>query len=534
MVHSILNATAAEALAIAIRKRVRGEVRFDFRSRALYAADAADYQQMPIGVVIPRDVNDVVETVAACRKHDTPITTHGGGTRLAVPWRNSVVIIDMSKYLRGVLAIDPSRQRAVVEPGCALDSLRSKAEEHRLTFGPDPSNHAHCTLGGMIGSNACGLHSVMAGHTADNVYRLDILTYDGLRMTVGPTSEEDLEAIIRGGGRRGEIYAGLKALRDKYADTIRARFPKIPRRLSGYAIDQLLPENGFNLARALVGTEETCVIVLHAELRLVPSPPVRTLLVLGYPDIFRAADHIAELMAFKPIGLEGIDDSLVRSMKAKQMRLEELQLLPAGRGWLILEFGGETQEESAGRARQLMDELRCKPGAPSMKLLDDPRDEARIRKFREAGLTATTHGAGLRMVRPIWEDAAVHPQDVGPYLREYRALLDKYGYRCSLYGHFGEGCIHYRIDFIAHERIRHWRAFVDEKTDLVVRYNGSLSTEQADEPAQADLLPKLYGDALVQAFREFKAIWDPQNRMNPGRVMDSFSYARPLHLRRAM
>jgi FAD/FMN-containing dehydrogenase len=534
MVHSILNATPAEALAVAIRKRIRGEVRFYRHSRERCAADPVPYRQEPMGVVIPQNINDVVEAVAVCRKHDAPITPHPGGPVWTRRCCDSGVIIDMSRFLRGIHSIDPDRQRAWVEPGCTPDVLRSRAEAYGLTFGSGLSGHDYATLGGMIDNGACGVHSLTAGCTAENVHSLDILTYDGLRMTVGPTSEKDLELIIGGGGRRGEIYAGLKALRDKYADTIRARIPKVPRRVFGYAIDQLLPENGFNVARALVGTGGTCAIVLHAELRLVPSPPVRTLLVLGYPDIFRAADHVAEVMAFKPIGVEGIDDSLVRSVKAEHMRSEELQLLPAGRGWLILEFGGETREETAGRARQLMDELRCKPGAPSMKLLDDPRDEALIRKFRETGPAAITYGAGLRIARGIREDAAVHPQDVGPYLREYRALLDKYGYRCSLYGHFAEGCIHYRIDFIARECIRHWRAFVDEKTDLVVRYNGSLSTEQADEPARADLLSKLYGDALVQAFREFKAIWDPHNRLNPGRAMDSFSYARPADLRRAM
>ncbi|HYE33820.1 FAD-binding oxidoreductase [Methylocaldum sp.] len=536
MVHSNLNATSAEALAAAIRKRVRGDVRFDFGSRALYATDASNYRQVPIGVVVPRSIGDVVETVAACRKHGAPITSRGGGTSLAGQCCNSAVIIDMSKYLRGVLDIDPEARRAVVEPGCVLDSLRGKAEEHHLTFGPDPSTHDHNTLGGMIGNNSCGVHSVMAGRTADNVHALDILTYDGFRMTVGPTSEEDLDAIIRGGGRRGEIYAGLKAIRDKYADLIRARFPKIPRRVSGYALDELLPENGFNVARALVGTEGTCVVVLQAELYLVPSPAKRTLLVLGYPDIYRAGDHIAELMASCPIGLEGIDDLLIRYMKAKRMHSEELYLLPEGKGWLILEFGGETREESDGKARQLMDALRGKPDAPSMKLLDDPREEALIWKIREAGLAATAHVSGLKMAWPGWEDAAVHPQDVGPYLRDYRALLDKYGYHCALYGHFGQGCIHCRIDFdlFTSEGIEHWNAFLDEAADLVVRYNGSLSGEHGDGPARADLLPKMYGDALVQAFREFKAIWDPQNRMNPGKVVDPLPNAKPSNMRQAI
>ncbi|MGX2040018.1 FAD-binding oxidoreductase [Methylocaldum sp. MU1018] len=521
MAHLNPSLTAAEALAAAIRERIRGEVRFDSVSRPLHAKNASGYRQAPLGVVIPRSIDDVIGIVDVCRRHGAPITFRGGDAGLAGPCGDSAVIIDTSKYLRGVLAIDPERRRALVEPGCAPGVLRRRAEEHRLTFGPDPSIHGHDTLGGMIGNNACGTHSIMAGRTADNVHTLDILTYDGLRLTVGPTSEDELEVIIQEGGRRADIYAGLKALRDKYAELIRARFPKIPRRVSGYALDELLPENGFNVARALVGSEGTCAVVLRAELRLVPSPANRSLLVLGYPDIYQAGDHVVELMDAGPIGLEGIDGLLVEHMTAGPAHRDPL---PEGRGWLILEFGGETRDESDGKARRLMDRLRERPGVPSMKLFDDPREEARLRKLRDAAFAATVQTPGPKTARPGWEDAAVHPQDVGPYLRDYRALLDKYGYRCALYGHFGQGCIHCRIDFdlFARKDIDRWEAFLDEAADLAVRYNGSLSGGRGAGRARADLLPKMYGDALVQAFREFKAIWDPDNRMNPGKAVDAF------------
>ncbi len=535
MAHSNLNAAAAEALAVAIRKRVRGEVRFNFPGWTPGAIGATRGRPVPVGVVIPRDVSDVVETVAACRRHDTPVIPRGGGTGVEAQRRGSQVIIDMSKYLRGVLAIDPERRRAVVEPGCALDSLCWQAEKHHLSFCLAPSVHDHRTLGAVLGRDACSPDLVMAGaRAADHIHRLDILTYDGLRMTVGPTSEPELETLIREGGRRGEIYAGLKALRDKYADAIRARFPRVPRRVSGYAIDQLLPENGFNVARALVGTEGTCVIVLHAELHLVPSPPERTLLLLGYSDIYKAADQNAELMEFGPLGLEAIDDQFVQSVKAARIHPREWELLPEGKGWLILEFGGETREESEGKARQLMGKLRGKPGAPTMKLLSGPREKALLWNVRAADLAAAARVPGSRTALPGWGDAAVHPCDVGPYLKDYRALLDKYGYRCALYGHLGQGCIHCRVDFSNREGSQHWQAFLDEATDLIVRYNGSLSVQWGDGMARSDLLPKLYGDRLVQAFREFKAIWDPWNRMNPGRVTDQFSCAEPPSLKRAM
>jgi FAD/FMN-containing dehydrogenase/Fe-S oxidoreductase len=533
MSHSIPSfpTEVVEALAADLRKRIRGEVRFDHGSCALYATDASNYRQVPIGVVIPRSLEDVVETVAACRQHGAPVTSRGGGTSLAGQCCNAAVIIDMSKYLRGVLSLDPARRRAVVEPGCVLDFLRGKAEEHHLTFGPDPSTHDHNTLGGMIGNNSCGVHSVMAGRTADNVHTLDILTYDGLRMTVGPTSEDELEAIIRDGGRRGEIYAGLKAIRDKYADLIRARFPKIPRRVSGYALEELLPENGFNIARALVGSEGTCVVVLQAELRLVPSPPCRSLLVLGYPDIYRAGDHVPEILEHRPIGLEGMDDLLVKAMQKMRLHPEELNLLPEGGGWLLVEFGGNSKGEADEQAKRLMDVLRRDAAAPSMKLFDDPKEERLVWEVRESGLGATAHVPGHRVAWEGWEDSAVPPDRIGPYLRDFRALLTRYGYECALYGHFGGGCVHVRIDFdfFTREGIEHYKAFTDEAADLVIRYGGSLSGEHGDGQSRADLLPKMYGEELVQAFREFKALWDPENRMNPGKVVDP--YPRDTNLR---
>lgn len=534
MVHSNFNATAAEALAVAIRKRIRGEVRFDFRGWPPRAVNAACDRPVPIGVVVPRDVNDVVETVAACRRHDTPVIPRSGRGGVAEHQHRSAVIIDMSKHLGGLLAVDAERLRAVVEPGCALESLCWQVEKHRLSFGLAPSIHDHRTLGAVLGRGTCCPDSSMAGaRAADHIHRLDILTYDGLRMTVGPTSELELETIIREGGRRGEIYAGLKALRDKYADTVRARFPRVPRRVSGYAIDQLLPENGFNVARALIGTEATCVIVLHAELHLVPSPPHRTLLLLGCSDICKAADHNAELMGAAPLHFEAVDERFVQFAKAGRIELGAWDLLPEGRGWLIVEFGGETREESDGKARQLMGKLRGKPGIRAMKLLTGPREKALLWSVRAAGLAADWTLAS-RTTQAVWGDAAVHPHDIGPFLRDYRGLLDKYGYRCAMYGHFGQGCIHSRVDFSSREGGRYWHAFLDEATDLVLRYNGSLSARRSGGTARVDLLPRLYGDTLVQAFREFKAIWDPRNRMNPGWVADRFPYAEPPNLKRAM
>ena len=522
----------ATALAHELKGQIHGEVRFDNGSRALYAADASNYRQVPVGVVIPKDAEDVVKTVAACRKFGAPVLSRGGGTSLCGQCCNVAVVMDMSKYFRRIVELNVENRFARVEPGIVLDELRHAAEKHSLTFGPDPATHDHCTLGGMIGNNSCGVHSVTAGRTADNIEELEILTYDGLRMRVGPTSDSELQQIISAGGRRGEIYGRLKALRDKYADLVRARYPKIPRRVSGYNLDELLPENGFHVGRALVGTESTCVTVLEAKCRLVHHPAARSLLVLGYPDVYHAADHIMEVLAHKPHGLEGIDDVLIRDMKEKEIHPRELKLLPEGKGWLVVEFAGETRDESDARARGLMAVLRRERDCPAMKLFDDPVEEKIVWELREAGLGATAHVLEGRIAWEGWEDSAVPPQNVGRYLRDLRKLFNRYDYRCSLYGHFGDGCIHTRIDFDLQTAsgIKKYQSFVRDAAELVVSYGGSISGEHGDGQSKGVLLPIMFGPELVNAFREFKTIWDPDWKMNPGKVVDPYTNAENLRL----
>src|SRR5271167_1069941 len=329
---------AKEVLEAELRNTVKGEIRFDKASRALYAMDASSYRQVPIGLVIPRDVPDVIAAIAACRKFGAPVLSRGGGTSLAGQCCNVAVVIDFSKYMNSVVALDTVTRLARVQPGIVLDALRSEAEKQELTFAPDPATHSRCTLGGMIGNNSCGVHALMGGKTVDNIEELDILLYDGTRMSVGRTNEVELASIIAEGGRRGQIYEGLRRLRDKYAARVRERFPEIPRRVSGYNLDELLPENGFHVARALVGTEGTCVTILEATCELKPSPQHRRLVALGFEDSFIAADHVPAVLEHKPIGLEGFDGLLVDFMLRKNLVVDDVKLLPAGRGFLLCEF----------------------------------------------------------------------------------------------------------------------------------------------------------------------------------------------------
>ena len=514
----------AEALAAALRRHLRGEIRFDDGSRALYSMDASNYRQPPIGVVVPRDIEDVVAAIAICREHGAPLLCRGGGTSLAGQTCNVAVVLDFSKYLNNILDIDFDARRARVQPGVVLDSLRNAAETRHLTFAPDPATHDRCTIGGMIGNNSCGVHSVMGGKTDDNIEELDVVTYDGVRMNVGATTETELEQIIRQGGRRGEIYAGLRSLRDRYGNLIRTKYPNIPRRVSGYNLNYLLPENGFHVARALVGSEGTCVTVLQATCRLIDSPQFRTLAVVAYPDIYQCGDHVPELMSYRPIGLEGIDDVLVDFTRRQKMNAEGLALLPEGGGWLLAEFGGDTQREADDKARRMVEGLSRGSQAPKVRLYPDKREAQRVWQVRESALGAVSHVPGEPLSWEGWEDAGVPPEKLGFYLREIRKLHARYGYRSALYGHFGHACVHMRInfDFETHRGVQKFREFMVEATDLCVGLGGSISGEHGDGQARAELLPRMFGPELIQAFREFKALWDPEWRMNPGKLVEPY------------
>ena len=520
---------AGQRLEARLKATVRGEVRFDDASRALYATDASNYRQVPIGLVLPLDIADVEATVAACREFGAPVLSRGGGTSLAGQCCNVAVIMDFTKYMHGIVALDPENRRASVQPGIVLDALRFEAEKHDLTFAPDPATHSRCTLGGMIGNNSCGVHALMGGKTVDNIEALDVLLYDGTRMTVGATSEEELVAIIAEGGRKGEIYAGLRRLRDQYAALVRERFPDIPRRVSGYNLDQLLPENGFHVARALVGTEGTCVTILEALCELKHSPQFRSLVALGFENPFIAADHVPSVLKFKPIGLEGFDGLLVDFMLLKNLVVDDVKLLPQGRGFLLCEFGADSPAEVAQMADSLIAAARSFDAAPSIRQYT-PQEAERVWKVRESGLGASVFVPGQENGWEGWEDSAVPPEHLGLYLRELFGLIEQYGYITPMYGHFGQGCVHLRISFDMKttEGVMKYSRFIDEASDIVLKYGGSFSGEHGDGQARAALLPKMFGSELMKAFADFKALWDPFNKMNPGKLVDPVAVYSPI------
>ncbi|MEV4399591.1 FAD-linked oxidase C-terminal domain-containing protein [Nonomuraea sp. NPDC049607] len=513
-----------ETLSRRLAEAVDGEVRFDAGSRAAYARDGSNYRQVPIGVVVPRHLDAGVAAVAVCRSRDVPVLSRGGGTSLAGQCCNAAVVIDWSKHCGAVESVDVAARRIVVQAGAVLDQVDHELEPHGLMVGPRPSSHRACTIGGMIGNNSCGASAQAYGKMAQSVLRLEILTYDGVRAWVGPTSDAEYDRIQAQGGRLAEIYRQVRDLRDETMELVRTRYPRLERRISGYNLDRLLPENGFDLAGALVGSEGTLVTVLRAELSVVPSPPARALAVLGFEDVFTAADAVPAVARHAPIALEAMDETMYRLAKLEHPGDAALQDLPEGGGWLLVQFGGDTPEQARERAETMMRDVgeRAEAPTPTHAFLGDPAREDRLWRWRESGLGVEAYPPTGRQTYEGWSDAAVPPERLGAYLRDYERLLRAHDYQDSaLYGHFGQGCVHGRLPLDLHtdDGIARYRAFAREAAELVASYGGSLSGEHGDGQALAELLPVMFGEQVVEVFGRFKAIFDPRDRMNPGKVV---------------
>ncbi len=517
-----------------LRVRVDGEVRFDAGSRGAYSTDASNYRQVPIGVVVPRSLDAAAAAVAVCRQHGAPVLSRGGGTSLAGECTNTAVVMDFSKYCNRLLSVDQEAATCWVEPGIVLDELNKQLSPYELEFGPEPATHDHCTIGGMIGNNSCGATAQRTGKVVDNLVSLDVILYDGTRLEVGETSDQEFADIVRSGGRRAEIYQQLAALRDTYAEQIRARYPDIPRRVSGYNLDSLLPEKNFHVGQALVGSEATCVMVLRAQLKLVPVVKFRALVLLGYPDVATSAEDVPQIVEHSPIALEGLDHKLIGFEQQKGMNKPALELLPDGpQAWLLVQFGGDTKAAAVAGAQEFIDAAKEFDASPTTTLFDDEKRQKEIWLVRESGLGATARVPGLPPTWPGWEDSAVGPDVLADYLRGLQDLYAEYGFgQAALYGHFGQGCVHTRIpfDLLSAGGVGQFRSFLERAADLVVGFGGSLSGEHGDGQARGELLEKMYGPELTRAFAQFKAIFDPGNKMNPGKVSAPYRVDENLRL----
>ncbi|KUL37973.1 FAD-binding and (Fe-S)-binding domain-containing protein [Streptomyces regalis] len=480
-------------LEAALRTAVRGEVGFDVTSRALTTMDASNYRRVPMGVVAPHDAADVAAVLEVCRDHMVPVVARGGGTSIAGQATGTGIVLDFTRHMNRIVSLDPQTRTAVVQPGLVLDRLQDAAAPHGLRFGPDPSTHSRCTLGGMIGNNSCGSHSVAWGTTADSVRELDVISGRGERLRLG----QEWAGAPR----------GLRDLVEGDLARLRTGFPELPRRISGYALDALLPEKGADVARSFCGSEGTLGILTEATVRLVQAPRARALAVLAYADESAAAEAAAGLLPHRPLTVEGMAADLVPSATA----------LPRGGAWLFVETGGESAAEARARADAI---VRAADVVDAL-VVTDPAGQRALWRIREDASGTATRMPDGREAWPGWEDCAVPPERLGAYLRDFRALLTAHGLRGTPYGHFGDGCIHVRIDFdlLTEAGIGRFRRFSEELAEVVVAHGGSLSGEHGDGQARAELLPKMYGDEMVGLFERTKGVWDPDDLLNPGMLV---------------
>ncbi|WP_370938189.1 FAD-binding and (Fe-S)-binding domain-containing protein [Amycolatopsis sp. cg13] len=479
-----------------LRANVRGEVHADVRRRAEYSTDASNYRVVPQVVVLPKETGDVLATLEIARRHGVPLTSRGGGTSVAGNAIGPGVVVDFSRHLNRIVDLDPQARTAVVQPGVVLADLQRAAAPHGLRFGPDPSTHARATLGGMIGNNACGPHAIAYGRTADNVRELSVVDGTGRQFTAGPS----------------DAVPGLAELIDTRLSLLRTEFGRFSRQVSGYSLEHLLPENGRSLARALVGTEGTLAVTLEATVDLVDISPARLLVVLGYPDMATAGDVVPGLLPHRPLAVEGLDARLVDLVRHHR---GNVPALPDGGGWLMIEVGGETEAEARHNAERLVKDSQ----ALDHVVLAHGAEAAAMWRIREDGAGLAGRTPAGEQAWPGWEDAAVPPERLGAYLRDFDALLDEYGLEGLPYGHFGDGCVHVRLGLPLERDASVFRAFMSAAADLVVGYGGSFSGEHGDGRARGELLPKMYSAETIELFGAVKNLFDPGDLLNPGVVV---------------
>ncbi|MFD7158563.1 FAD-binding and (Fe-S)-binding domain-containing protein [Kribbella sp. NPDC059898] len=505
----------AQALLTTLRRELRGTAADDRRTRALYAADGSNYRAVPDLVVVPLDVDDLAAAVSLTAAAGAPVVVRGGGTSMA---GNAIggVVIDASRHVNRILDLDAGARTALVEPGVVLTDLLAAAKPHGLAFGADPSSASRATLGGMIANNACGAHSVAWGTTADNLRSLELVLADGTRLTVDADADRAVAAARP--GREGELHRALQAFAERHELLIGRRFGQFTRQISGYALHRLLGD--YNVAGLLSGSEGGLAATLRATVELVELPKARVLCVLGFADSITSADCVPVVLRHAPLTMESINNELVDRLPTEVRDAAVHAGLPEGNAWLLVEVGGSDDADAAAAARSMLAELRDSGATAS--LVTDPRAQAVLWRCRTDAAGLATRRADGAEAWGGWEDAAVPPERLGAYLRGLDELLGRHGLSGASYGHFGEGCMHMRIDFdlLSRPGIATYREFVEQAADLVVGLGGSVSGEHGDGRARGELLARMYGADGVALFGELKRIWDPAGVLNPGMIAD--------------
>jgi FAD/FMN-containing dehydrogenase/Fe-S oxidoreductase len=504
-------AVPAPELAAALRRAGLSEVETGSRRRAEYSSDASNYRVVPAVVAFPRSADEVTAALAVCRELGVPLTGRGAGTSIAGNALSTGLVLDLSRHFHRVLSVDPEQRTAVVEPGAVLDSVTAAAAPYGLRFGPDPSTHSRATIGGAIGNNACGSRALRYGRSADNVVALDVITGTGVRFTA---QRRDSGNFTGAGEPAAALLGGLGSLVDGSLSVIRTEFGRFTRQVSGYSLEHLLPERGFDVGKFLSGTEGTLALTLGATVRLVDTPPATALAVLGYPDMPAAADAVPALLPHLPVALEGLDSRMVDVVRTRRGPAA-VPDLPRGGGWLFAETSGGTLEEAVAAARKLAADGGCLDSA-----VYTGAAAAALWRIREDGAGLGGRTPANAPAWPGWEDSAVPPASLGPYLRELADLMARHGVDGLMYGHLGDGCVHVRIDFPLRDRPSVLRSFTEDAARLAASYGGSASGEHGDGRARGELLPLMYSAEAVALMGAVKALFDPANLLNPGIIVD--------------
>lgn len=485
-----------------LTKKLEGDVDATSLTRSIYSTDASNYRVVPDIVVLPHHADDVVTAVNIARNYSLSVTARGGGTSCAGNSVGPGLVLDFSRYMNKVLHIDPANHTAVVQPGVVLTDLQTALAPHGLRFGPDPSTANRATIGGMIGNNACGPHGLAYGRTADNVVAMRWLTGTGEILDVGsgPAALEDI--------------AGLEPFVMNNLALLRTEFGRFNRQISGYSLEHLLPENNRNLAAALAGTEGTAGIILEATIKVVPQSAAPALAVLGYADMAAAADDVIHLLPHKPLALEGLDAQLVDVIRRTRGD-SSTPGLPAGGGWLMVEVDGVDTDDAMRRANALI----ADSSATDTVVHSAGPEAIRLWQIRADGAGLAGRTADGSQAWPGWEDSAVPPEHLGDYLRDLQALMNRHNLSGLAYGHFGDGCIHLRLDFPLASTPAAMREFMEEAARLAASYGGSLSGEHGDGRARSELLHTMYSAEALEAMAQFKGLLDPEDILNPGVVV---------------
>ena len=512
-----------DELAQELRQRVSGEVRFDPFSRVLYSTDASIYQMEPVGVVIPRNVEDVLAVVEVARDNGIPVLPRGGGTSLAGQTVNHAIVLDFSKYLNQVLEINQDERWVRVQPGIVLEQLNKQLAGHNLQYAPDPTTANRACVGGGIGNNTCGAHSVIYGKTLDHVKELEVVLADGTLSHFGSLNSGELEAKLGGTGLEGDIYRGIRGIAQENASEIEVRYPKILRRVSGYNLDEFLSDYPFNLSRMVVGSEGTLCVVTEAKLNLVPRPTMTALSVLHFADIVEASEATREVLMHEPSSIEVMDKILLDRSRESLGHSRNLSFIEGDPGALLaVEFYGESEAELVAKMKALKDDMVHRRLGYAWVNLMDSAAQASVWNLRKAGLGLLMSIRGDAKPLPFVEDTAVDPENLGPFVRRFDEIVRNHGTEAAYYGHASVGCLHIRplVSLKDSQGIQTMVSIADEISDLVVEFGGSLSGEHGDGIVRGVWTEKLFGSQIYQAFREVKKTFDPHGIMNPGKIID--------------